>query len=367
MSIEDAVTMQEEAFVGRFTTAGRSFLRQLAQPVMTVAVALLIGLLVIIAIGADPFQAYSNFLFGSFESELNFGNLLARATPLIVTALGVVVAFRAGIFNIGGEGQMYLGAFWGAVAGFTFVDLPGPLLVLVVMIVAAIAGGLWAAIAGFLKARWDVDEVVSTILLNYVALLLTEYLVNNAFKDVTAGSPATVLIAPQAWLPGILPPSTATVALPIAVVLGVATWFILFRTVWGARVRSVGTNRRFAQAVGVGVRVKIVQAMFLSGALAGIAGGLEVMGVTHRFYQGFSPGFGFLGLTVALLGKLNPWGALAVGFFYAALLNGAAVMQLRTDVPYPFVSILAGIIVLVMTAQARPRLGRLLGRRGAVA
>jgi simple sugar transport system permease protein len=177
----------------------------------------------------------------------------------------------------------------------------------------------------------------------------------------------TTYIASQAWLPRILPPSAVTIGLLIALVIAVGAWFLMFRTVWGANVRSAGTNRRFAQAMGINVRRTLIQTMFISGAVAGIGGAIEVMGVEHRFYQGFSPGFGFLGLTAALLGRLNPWGTLAMAFLYAALLNGAAIMQIQTPVPNPLVNILSGIIVIVMTAQARPAIGKFLRRKGAPA
>lgn len=364
---QDTIPMADESLKVRLAGALRSIAGAVVQPAITIIFALLMGVFVVVAIGQDPVAAYHAFLFGSFDNALDFGNLLAKATPLISTGICVMIAFRGGAFNVGGEGQMYLGAFWGAVAGLTFVDLPGPLLILVVIIVAAIAGGLWAAIAGVLKARWEVDEVVSTLLLNYVAMLLTQYLVDNQFKDVTAGAPMTTYIASQAWLPRILPPSAVTIGLLIALVIAVGAWFLMFRTVWGANVRSAGTNRRFAQAMGINVRRTLIQTMFISGAVAGIGGAIEVMGVEHRFYQGFSPGFGFLGLTAALLGRLNPWGTLAMAFLYAALLNGAAIMQIQTPVPNPLVNILSGIIVIVMTAQARPAIGKFLRRKGAPA
>ncbi len=364
---EGSVIDQDEALRTRAAAGLRSVADALVQPALTLAFALILGIVLIVAIGENPVAAYHAFLFGSFDNALDFGNLLAKATPLITTGMCVVIAFRGGAFNIGGEGQMYLGAFWGAVAGFTFVSLPGPLLILAIIVVAAVAGGIWAAIAGALKAFWEVDEVVSTLLMNYIAMLVTQYFVDNQFRDPTAGAPATTYIASQAWLPGILPPSAVTVGLLIALVIAIATWFLMFRTVWGANVRSAGTNRRFAQAMGVNVRRTLIETMFISGAIAGIGGAIEVMGVEHRFYQGFSPGFGFLGLTAALLGRLNPWGTLAMAFLYAALLNGAAIMQIQTPVPNPLVNILEGIIVVVMTATARPAISGLFRRKRAAA
>lgn len=362
---QTAIGYDEEALGVRARAAIEGALRALVQPAVTVGAALVVGILVILSIGGDPVAAYANFLGGSFQSWALFGNMLAKSTPLITLGLCVVVAFRAGLFNIGGEGQMYLGAFWGAVAGLTFVNLPGPLLIVVVVLVAALVGGVWAAIGGVLKARWEVDEVVSTLLLNYVAILTTDFLVNNPFKDVTAGAPMTTYVANSAWLPQFIPSSSVTWGLPLALLAATTAWFIMFRTTWGADARAAGTNRRFAQAIGVNVRRSMIQAMFLSGALAGIGGAIEVLGVEHRFYQGFSPGFGFLGLTCALLGRLNPWGTIAMAFFYAMLLNGAAVMQNNTTVPFPLVNVLEGIIVLLMTAQSLPRLRGLIGAKRA--
>ena len=364
--MSQATTTYEEGPLGaRIGASVRSALHALVRPVVTVAAALIVGLLVILSIGGDPVAAYSNFLGGSFQSPTDFGNMLAKATPLITMGLCVVVAFRAGMFNIGGEGQMYLGAFWGAIAGLTFVNLPGPLLIVVVVLVAAFVGGLWAALAGLLKAVWEVDEVVSTLLLNYVAMLATDFLVNNPFKDASAGAPMTTYVGTQAWLPQFMASSSVTWGLPLALLAATIAWFIMFRTTWGADARVAGTNRRFAQSMGVNVRSSMVQAMFLSGALAGVGGAIEVLGVEHRFYQGFSPGFGFLGLTCALLGRLNPWGTVAMALFYAMLLNGAAVMQNNTTVPYPLVNILEGIIVVLMTSQSLPRLRGFIGLKGA--
>lgn len=362
-----SVPMDDESLRTRLEAGARTVADAVVQPILTIVFALAIGLVVILAIGQDPIAAYHAFLFGSFDNALDFGNLLAKATPLISTAICVVIAFRGGAFNIGGEGQMYLGAFWGAVAGFTFIGLPGPLLIVAVIVVAGIAGGLWAAIAGALKAFWEVDEVVSTLLMNYIAMLITQYFVDNQFYDSTAGGPMTTYVAKQAWLPQLLPPSAVTIGLLIALVVALLSWFVMFRTVWGAKVRSVGTNKRFAQAMGVDVKRVLIQTMFISGAVAGIGGAIEVMGVEHRFYQGFSPGFGFLGLTAALLGRLNPWGTLAMAFVYAALLNGAAIMQIQTPVPNPLVNVLEGIIVVVMTARARPSIMKFLRRRSAAA
>lgn len=330
----------------------------LLQPVATVLFALAVGFLVVVATGADATAAYGDFLLGTFSSPVRFANMLGGATPLIIVAMSVIISFRAGIFNVGAEGQLYLGALVGAMVGFTFGGLPGPLLVLAVLLSAALVGALYAGVPAVLKASYGVDEVVTTIMLNSVAILFTDFMVNNVVHDPAIGAPSSYAIADQAQLPLLLDGSTATWGLWIAVVLVVVTWFLLFRTVWGANVRAVGTNPRFAETVGIRVSRTIVMAMLVGGAMAGIAGAVQVLGVTHRFYLGFSANYGLIGLTVALLGRLNPIGAVLAALLYATLLNGAAVMQLETDVPRPLVDMLAGLIVLLMTSKGSASLGR---------
>ncbi len=338
----------------RITHVARRWVGLAVQPIGTLALALAIGVALVILIGQDPISAYRNLVFGSFDSVEHFGNLLSAATPILIAGLGVVVSFRAGIFNVGGDGQIYVGAILAAAVGFTFVQVPGPLLIIAMLVVGALAGAVWSGIAGVLKAYLEVDEVVATIMLNYIAMLLTQYLVTNPWRDPATSAPSSPPVAPQARWGLILAPSTAHFGLVLALILVVAVWFLMFRTEWGIRLRAVGTNRSFAEAIGVNPRVVMVEAMLVAGALAGIAGADEVLGVEHRFYQGFDANYGFLGLVVALLGRLNPLGMTIMAFLYAALLNGAAVMQINTNVPYPLVSILAGIVVVLLTSERSP-------------
>ncbi|MDI3341453.1 MAG: ABC transporter permease [Sphaerobacter sp.] len=333
-----------------FARLGRS-LAPLLQPVLAILTALAVGVVIIMAIGKDPVSAYQSFLVASFTSRVRFGNMLATATPLILTGLAVAVSFQAGVFNIGAEGQLYLGAFWAAVTAVHLASLPAPLVILLSLAVGVLAGALWGFLPGWLRAFLHVNEVVSTIMLNYVAMLLTEYLVNHPFKDPTAGAPMTRMIPPREWLGSLLPPSSAHWGLVVAIGTVVVVAFLLGRTVWGQYLRFVGQNPHFAEYEGIPVRRVLVGAMTLSGAIAGLAGAVQVLGINHRFIQGFSPDFGFTGVTVALLGRINPWGAAVAGVFYAVLINGASIMQQNTSVPYSLVSILQGILVLFMTAE----------------
>ncbi|HZU14864.1 MAG TPA: ATP-binding cassette domain-containing protein [Chloroflexota bacterium] len=321
-----------------------------SQPAVAIIGALLLGILVILATGDNPLQAYQYFLAGPLSTSVDIGNTLATLSPLLLAALSVLVSFRAGIFNIGAEGQLYLGAFAAAWVGFTFTHWPGPLIIVVSIALSMVAGALWALIPGALLAAWGVDIIVSTLMLNYIAMEITDYLVNNPFKNPTAGSPVSNLVATQSWLPVIIPGSTLTTDIFVAIAVTLIVAFILYRTSWGLKLRFVGDNPHFASYLGISVPRMIVQTMLVSGAIAGIVGALDVYAVDHQFNQQFSPGYGFLGLTVVLLGRLNPWGAVVAGFIYAILIHGADVMQLNTNVPYPLVNILQGIIVLFMTA-----------------
>jgi ABC-type uncharacterized transport system permease subunit len=319
-----------------------------AQPALAIAIALLVGVAVIVAIGQDPVAAYESFLGGSFTGLPQLGGLLAQATPLVLTGLSVALSFRAGVFNIGAEGQLYLGAFAAAVVGSALGALPGPAALALALLAAVLAGAVWALVPALLLVRWGVGEIVTTLMLNYLAILLTEYLSRYPFKDPTAGAPETRTI--QAGLPTILGGSSANAGLLIALLATVAVAFVLFRSTWGLRLRLVGENPRFASYLGIGVGRTIVQTMLVSGGLAGLAGAVQVLGILHRFFADFSPGYGFTGLTVALLGQLDPWGTAAASLVYGLLINGATIMQQQTDVPYPLVSVLQGLVVMLMTA-----------------
>lgn len=335
-----------QRILSKITTSGKGAI----QPIVAVVLALIVGAVVIAITGGDPMAAYDSLLFGSFRSSVGISALVAQLTPLLIIAASVVICFRTGLFNIGAEGQMYVGAFFGAWAAFTF-DLPALVLIPFALIVGAVAGAIWSFIPGFLLAVWKVDVIVTTLMLNYVAIRFTEFLVNGPFKDESAGAPMTERIHDQAELPRIPGWSSVNIGLIIAVVSIIVIALLLNRSVWGLKLRQVGDNPNFARFMGINVPGKLVQVMVVSGLFAGLAGAVEALGTTHRFFQGFSPGYGFLGLTVALLARLNPWAAIIAGLFYANMLAGANVMQLNNAVPFSLVSVLQGILIVFMTAE----------------
>lgn len=331
----------------------KTLYRPLLGPVGAIVAVMASGFLVVLAVSDQPVLAYRDLLFANFDSASNFALFVNRVTPLLLIGLGVVFSFRAGVFNVGGEGQLYLGAIAATATALAFPRAPGPALIALSIIAGVAAGAVWGWIPGVLKVRLAVNEVVTTLMLNFVALLLTEYLVTNGMRDTTAYGAVSFVIPEQAALPDIPGLPGATIGAVVAVLLAPLAWLALFRTEWGANLRAAGANIRFAEAIGVNAGRQVIVAMLISGGLSGLAGSLYVLGIGHRFEQNFSPGFGLVGLTVALLARIHPIGVMASAAFYALILNGAGYMQIDADVPRSLVNLLTGFLVLLMTVRLR--------------
>jgi ABC-type uncharacterized transport system ATPase subunit/ABC-type uncharacterized transport system permease subunit len=346
-----AVARTRESWGQRGRRAAATALRGSVQPLVAVAIALLIGMVVILALGEDPLAAYDQLFLSSLRRPQGIGALIAQFIPLAVLSAAVIVSFRAGFFNIGGEGQLYIGAFTGAWVAFTFTSLPGPVLI-VLSLLAGLAGGLfWGFIPGALLALWRVDIIVTTLMMSSIGILLTGYLVTGPFRDPSAGLAGSPKVAPQARFTMFDPQFGLGMDLVVALIAVVVLGLVLTRSVWGLRVRQLGEMNRFAEYTGVSPRAMSVQVMALSGAVSGLAGAIFVLGPNGgRFLQTFSPGYGFLGITVALLARLNPWAAILAAAFYANMMAGSNAMQINTSVPFPLVNVLQGIIILLITA-----------------
>jgi ABC-type uncharacterized transport system ATPase subunit/ABC-type uncharacterized transport system permease subunit len=326
-------------------------LRGSVQPLVAVTIALLIGMGVILALGENPLAAYDQLFLSSLRRPQGIGALIAQFIPLAVLSAAVIISFRAGFFNVGGEGQLYVGAFTGAWAAFTFTSLPGPVLVLLSLLLGLAGGLVWGLIPGALLALWRVDIIVTTLMMSSIGILLTGYLVTGPFRDPTAGLAGSPKVAPQARFTMFDPQYGIGMDLVVALVAVAALGLVLTRSVWGLRVRQLGEMNRFAEYTGVSPRLMSIQVMALSGAVSGLAGAIFVLGPNGgRFLQTFSPGYGFLGITVALLARLNPWAAVLAAAFYADMMAGSNAMQINTSVPFPLVSVLQGIIILLITA-----------------
>ncbi|MBI1765071.1 MAG: ABC transporter permease [Acidobacteria bacterium] len=351
----------------------KSLLRELTFPLIAVIAAFFIGGLVVLAIGDNPLNVYRLMLssaFGFYDALGNFtydnwGYTLFNATPLIFTGLAVALAFKCGLLNIGAEGQLYVGAFAAAWVGLTFAKLPGVVLVLLAMLAAALMGAVWGAIPGLLKARFGSHEVINTIMMNFIAVGLISYLTQRYYKAPGDPIMESGPIAPQAHIArvhALLPSFPERIPLNLAFLLALLAaflvWLFLWRTKWGFEIRAVGSNPLAAEYGGISVPRQIVLAMALSGALAGMVGINEVLGYRYRYYHDFSPGYGFTGIAVALLGRNHPVGIVLAAILFGALIRGGLFVDIFTDkVSKDLVQVLQAIIILLVAMEALFRSG----------
>ncbi|MBR8836182.1 MAG: ABC transporter permease [Stigonema ocellatum SAG 48.90 = DSM 106950] len=315
-------------------------------PLIAIASALLVGSLLIVLAGANPIAAYTALFQESLSTYFGFGNTLTKMTPLLLTSLGVLVALRAGQFNIGGEGQIYLGALGSALVGLYVQGLPALIHVPLALTFGFAFGSVWGLIPGYLKAVRGVNEVITTLLLNYIAVNLVSYLVQNPLKEPNAPSPYSALIAKSAQLPIILPGSLAHAGILLGLMAAGILWVLLVRSPLGYQIAAVGFNPVASRYSGISVERTIIVVMGLAGGLAGLAGAAEVMGSKFRLFESVSPGYGFDAIAIAFLSRGSVLGVVLTSLFFAALRSGANVMQRSAGVPITVVYAIQGLTVL---------------------
>jgi ABC-type uncharacterized transport system permease subunit len=305
-----------------------------------------------------PLLAYLGLVQGAFGSRQALSETTVWATPYIFAGLAVALAFKGGLFNIGAEGQLALGALIAAWIGFALPGIIGPLPAIVhvplALLGGALAGAFWGAIPGWLKARTGGHEVINTIMMNYLALLLSSYLLNGPWKDpdpsnVVAQTPP---IAPSARLTPIFEGYRLHWGFILALLVAFAVYWLLWRTTLGFEIRTVGSNPKAARYAGIAVERMIVLTMALSGLLAGLAGANEVVALNYGHTLSFNIGYGFDAITIALLGKTNPFGVVLAAILFGALRNGATRMQFLTQVPIDIISVIQALILLFVAADA---------------
>ncbi|MGZ9810185.1 ABC transporter permease [Pseudoroseicyclus sp. H15] len=332
----------------------RPFHRLIPRGLLLSIAAVVVGVaccaVLIFALADEPVIAVTSFVFGTFSNTYNFGTMIAIATVLSLTAFAATSAFRAGAFNIGVEGQLVLGGLAAAVVA-PASGVGGIGGQAIALGAAALAGGLWIAIPAFLRVRFRTNEILTTLMFNYIAAELALFLVNAYFRDPTSGAVETPRLERDLWLTRILPPSAANVAIFLVILLAIAMWLFFDRTRTGKRMEVVGLQPAFAEYLGIRSERVLFWAMVASGALAGLGGGVAILGISHSYISGFSPEYGFLGLTVALIGRLKPIGILAAAVLYGTLVTGATVMQATSDVPYALVFILQAVLILLITSK----------------
>jgi general nucleoside transport system permease protein len=325
-----------------------------ATPLLAVVTALVLGAVIILVTGGAPLLAYRGLWEGAFGSARAISDTLVATNPYILGGLAVALAFKGGLFNIGGEGQILVGALCSVWVGYAVPGIPFPLHLLVAMAAGVLGGALWGAIPGVLRAYTGAHEVIVTIMLNYVAIQITSFLLSGPMKDPNPliAVAQTPKVLESARLPTILPGYRVHWGVVLALACAVGCWWLINKTTIGFRIRTVGANVYAARYAGIDVGRTIVLTMTLSGALAGLAGAIEVLGVNYYHTPGFSVGYGFNSIAVALLGRADPLGVVPAAFLFGALANGATRMQFLSQIPIDIIGLIQGLILIFVSAPS---------------
>jgi simple sugar transport system permease protein len=311
----------------------------------------------LLLLGANPFEAYAAMVSGVFGSVSGLTQTLVKATPLLLVGLGICIAFRASVINIGAEGQIIVGALMATWFPLAFREWPGWILIPLTILLGFLAGAAWGFIPGVLKARLRVNEILSTVMMNAIALQLMNLLIRGVLMD-PAGIEARTYLAQserlpeQVWLARLVPQTLLHSGAIIAVILAVAVYIFLWRTTIGYRIRAVGLNPDASRFAGINVPFYQALSLTLAGGFAGVAGVVEVLGVHHRLLEGITGGYGFSGIVAALFGSLHPLGTIPASVLFGGLLVGADKMQRAVQVPSSLVSAMLGLVVLFVVGSA---------------
>lgn len=329
----------------------RQLLTALLVPVLAIMTALIIGALIILATGASVSKAYSGLFYGAIGTPDAIANTLVAATPYIFAGLAVAVGFKCGLFNIGAEGQIAMGSIAAAVAGYSLIGLPMLLHLPLALLAGILGGACWGAIPGYLRAKTGAHEVITTIMLNYIAILLTDYLIKVPFHDPEASAPRTRFIATSAELPVLFEGYRLHAGFLLALITVAVIWWLLNKTTIGFEIRTVGANPDAAQYAGMSITRNFVLTMALSGGLAGLAGTSQILGLEHNLKTSFSAGYGFDSIAIALLAKSNPIGIIPAAIFWGALRNGATLMQLQSQISISLINIIQALVIVFVAAD----------------
>ena len=325
-----------------------STLKSARKILLTMLLALGIGAIFILMIGENPIDAYVALLRGAFDGKLKFGTTLATFTPLLLTSMAFVIASKAGAFNVGVEGEVFLGGIVAAYIGIYWTFLPKPLLLIACFLGAILVAAAWAFIPAVLKAYYNVSEVCVTILMNSVALYITSYLVSGPMSAGVANSqslPVTVNLTQ------FMKPSSVNTGIFIAIIITIGLIWMMKKTSFGYKLKTVGTNPKHAEYVGINPKSIFIKSMMISGALGGVAGCIEVLGVHGYFLNNFAAGLGTNGMLAALIAKGNPIFAAIMAFFLSILKSGAMGMQQSTGVPKSIVDTITAVFIIIATME----------------
>ncbi|MCO1600817.1 ABC transporter permease [Desulfosporosinus nitroreducens] len=331
-------------------TVTKRILVSILPSVVAVALAFGVGALLLLVAGKHPGEAFSTLFMGALGSPNRIAETLVRAVPLMILALGISIAFKSQIWNIGGDGQFMMGATCAVFVGLN-LNLAPVLLWPVTFLAAFLGGGLWGGLAGLMRAKFNANEVITTLMLNYIAMHLLSWLIRGPMMDPNGqGFPQTALLAQPLQLPILFGGTRLHFGLIIGLLIMAAGYFF-WRTTVGLKIELVGESEHVARYCGIQVPRTIILTMFISAGLAGIAGWNEVFGVQYRLLDDISSGFGNLAIVVALLGNLHPLGIVISAFFFAALMVGGNTMQLMVGIPFSLVTVIQGLVIIFVISR----------------
>ena len=329
-------------------------LSSIARPFAALALAAALIAVVIAALGANPFGVFAALAEGAFGSWYACVDTIVKSTPLIFTGLAVSLAFSGALWNIGADGQLTIGAIAAGAVGPHLGNFPHAIAVTIILVAGTVGGAAWGGIAGWLRARRDVNEVISTIMLNFVAAQALSWVVHGPLMEPSRAYPTSSLIAPSAQLDFYFAPSRLNLGMLLAVLLAAACYIVLFNTSAGFELRAMGRNRRAATFFGVRIPALTVWVMALTGAMAGLGGAVQVSAISHRLYEKLSPGWGFEAIAVALVARLNPLAIVPAALLFGALDNGSQAMQRTHGISPELVLVIQGLVILIILAFDTP-------------
>ena len=316
-------------------------------PILSIVLAFAVGMLIILLLGKNPAQAIGFLMKGAFGSKTNLANTVVRSMPLIFTGLSTCFAYRCGVFNLGGEGQFLAGSM-AAITVSLLIGHTGWWVTILAILAGTIAGGFWGLLPGILKTWRGLNEMITTIMFNYVATLFMGYLYTTALREGSV--PQTAAVPDLTKIGRIVPDLRITWGIVIAVLLGFAIWYFLFYTSKGFQLRAVGFNPIASSYNGLSVKKYMLTAFIVSGAIAGLGGAADILGTQFRLISGYGGGYGFDGVAIALIAQLHPLATVLVAYFFAVLRVGSTTMQVGTGVPTSVIDIIQALVIIFAVA-----------------
>ena len=325
---------------------------RIAGLLITFILVLIITAIIIAISGKNPFEAYALLAKGAFSNSYNIGETVAKTCPLLLGSLGLCICYRAGLTSIGAEGQMVIGGLLATIPGVYLTGVPRMILIPICLILGMLGGGLWAGIAGYLKAKWGISEIINTIMLNYIAGFVVAYMCSGPIQEPPYTFIQSPMLQEAAWLSKIVAKTRIHSGVIIAFVSIFIVYYLLWKSPLGYQMRAVGFNQGAARTCGIAVKKNLILSMFLSGVFCGLAGAVEILGIHHRLIPGFTSEVGFDAMAIALLGGLHPIGATLGSLFFGALRAGATTMQQQMQIPTSLVDVMQGLIIIFVLTQS---------------